>query len=158
MLTRIDRETIVRGLHAKGMKDCEISEDSGMPMGTIWHIRRRLGLRANGVAPIGAPSRTSDEDILLWMAEGLSRAQMAERSGLKASTIKSRVQKIRGVKGAAATASRNVRQIDRFLSAFRDGCYAPPAHSRMAETSNRDGNRIIGLPAAVCTASSLYGA
>ncbi|PWC96927.1 hypothetical protein [Azospirillum sp. TSO5] len=151
------REAIVRDLHAKGMTDVEMSIESGMPTATIWHIRRRIGLASNSASPVGIPSRTSNDDIRAWMEEGLSRAQMAERSGLAVSTIKGRLLEIRQANGAIPRTKKGSDQTQRFLSAFRPGSYAPPTHSRMAETSNRDG-RIIGLPVAICTASSLYGA
>ncbi|WP_376960153.1 hypothetical protein ABNQ39_20800 [Azospirillum sp. A26] len=155
-MTREEREDAVRRLNAKGMNDIQIADETGMPYGTVSDVRTRLGLPTNGVS--GRKSPATDADISAWMAEGLSRVEMAERSGLAVSTIKRRVQKIRGVSSTVPTVSQHVRQIDRFLAAFRPGCYLKPANSRMAETSNRDGNRIIGLPVAICTASSLYGA
>lgn len=158
-MTREERLQLVAKLHAEGKNDRQIADEIGANKSTVFDTRKSLGLPAHPwKPPVQRPSATK-EQYAAWVEQGLSVKQMADKAGIKPKSVARclRAMRLRAYREANPAAERMPRGDDAFLAAFRPGSYAPPSHSRMAETSNRDG-RIYGLPAAICTASSLYGA
>lgn len=152
----------VRKLHANGLNDRQIGAEFGVGPCAIRRLRKRLGLPAIGVPRPNTEKKVSDDQLIQWTAEGLTTSEMAARGGVAYSTIHKRLLRMKTVCTGRVNANREASEpaceaTDAFLAAFRPGSYLPPTHSRRAETSNRDG-RIYGLPVAICTASSLYGA
>lgn len=158
-MTREERRELVRKLHADGLNDRQISAKTGIHHNTVGDIRKALGIQAHPWKPPVQTPVASKEQYAEWIKQGLTVKQMAEKAGIRPNSVARslRNMRLRAPKAPAPEVKRKPCGDDAFLAAFRPGFYAPPAHSRMAETSNRDG-RIIGLPVAICTASSLYGA
>lgn len=158
-----EQKSTARKLYNKGMNDVQISAEFGVSSCTIRRLRNRLGLPAIGVARPTIEKKVTDAQLVEWVGERLSIKEMAARGGVACSTISKRLMKLKVNGSATAQANREAAErgcesADAFLAAFKPGFYLPPTNSRMAATSNRDGSRIIGLPVAICTASSLYGA
>lgn len=158
-----ERLQSVRKLYAKGMDDRQISDAIGISKSAVRRARNILELPAIGVSRPVRQKKVTDAQLVEWVAEGITLAEMASRGSVAYSTIHKRLLRMRINRVTSRDANREAAEpacqpADKFLAAFKPGLYLPPTHSRMAETANRDGSRIIGLPVAICTASSLYGA
>ncbi|WP_109073467.1 MULTISPECIES: helix-turn-helix domain-containing protein [unclassified Azospirillum] len=160
------RRALIAEMHSQGMSDVQIGERLGVSKSAICHIRKDMGLPA--VTRGGHKQLVTDADLIKWEAVGMSRQEMAERSGASRVTITKRLWELRKKEKRAAQVSASVVTDDEeddeptptiigdalFLSAFASVRVALPTNSRRAEISNRDG-RLIGLPVMMSAPSSL---